>query len=102
MVLKFSRTHYAQGCFILIFYTQSKYNKKTAMTIFKHQPAVMRRREQVKAHLHWRTSAHGPVDIRQWSGGSPADQVIFPFAHDGPPVDIRRTTSGRPHGCPPV
>jgi hypothetical protein len=28
------------------------------------------------------------------AAGPPADQVIFPSGHDGPLVDVRRTTSG--------
>jgi hypothetical protein len=52
----------------------------------------------------WRREMLSMSDMQsvRMSGGSPADQVIFPSAHDGPPADVRRTNSGRARGCPLV
>jgi hypothetical protein len=36
----------------------------------------------------------------QVSGGSPADQVIFPSSHDGPSADVHRSTSGHSRRWP--
>jgi hypothetical protein len=39
------------------------------------------------------TMADIRADVRQ---GPPADKVIFPSGHDGPLVEVHRTTSGHP------
>jgi hypothetical protein len=58
-----------------------------------------------KAHLHWRTSAGGPTDIRVAVRRITNGPMIFPSGDDGPsdlPADVRRTTSRYLRECPPV